>query len=36
LKSYCEKGLLTPNQKVAFLHTGGMLGGMSEKFKNLL
>lgn len=36
LKMDCEKGLFTPNQKVAFLHTGGMLGGMSEKFKNLL
>jgi 1-aminocyclopropane-1-carboxylate deaminase len=36
LKSDCEKGLLALNQKVAFLHTGGMLGGMSEKFRNLL
>jgi 1-aminocyclopropane-1-carboxylate deaminase len=36
LKMDCKKCLFTPNQKVAFLHTGGMLGGMSEKFKNLL
>lgn len=36
LKDDCEKGLFMPNQEVAFLHTGGMLGGMSEKFKNLL
>ena len=36
LKSDCEKRLFMPNQKVIFLHTGGMLGGMSEKFRNLL
>ncbi len=36
LKESCEKGLFMPNRKVAFLHTGGMLGGMSEKFRNLL
>jgi len=36
LKMDCEKGLFTPNQKVAYLHTGGMLGGMSETFKNLI
>ncbi len=36
LKESCENGLFMPNRKVAFLHTGGMLGGMSEKFRNLL
>jgi 1-aminocyclopropane-1-carboxylate deaminase len=36
LKDDCENGNLLPSQKVAFLHTGGMLGGLSEKFKNLL
>ncbi len=36
LKNDCDKRFFLPNQKVAFLHTGGMLGGMSEKFRNLL
>jgi len=36
LKYDCENGNLLPSQNVAFLHTGGMLGGMSEKFKNVL
>ncbi len=36
LKNDSENGVFLSNQKIAFLHTGGMLGGMSEKFKNVL